>query len=305
MDRKALHHDAIRRARDGESGRRIARETGVPITTVNTWINDPGREVRAPRRGTRRERAAPHFLRAEVLRLFDRGLTGYQIGRLTGVPDSTVYYWRDHPDKPVRGTVRCFRCAPRTARPDRPAYAYLLGQYLGDGHIVAGPGSAVLPISCCDAWPGIMEETERAMRAALPGVSVHRARKTGCTSVSGASRHWPCLFPQHGPGRKHERAIVLESWQRSIVDAHPKAFVRGLIHSDGCRSINRIRDRSGNGYHEYARYFFSNKSMDIHGLLIEALDRLGIAWRFSKPDVISVARRDAVARLDGFVGAKY
>ena len=36
-----------------------------------------------------------------------------------------------------------------------------------------------------------------------------------------------------------------------------------------------------------------------------ALDRLGVAWRFCKPTTISVARRDAVARLDRFVGPKY
>jgi hypothetical protein len=35
------------------------------------------------------------------------------------------------------------------------------------------------------------------------------------------------------------------------------------------------------------------------------LDQLGFAWRFSKRSVISVARREAVARLDEFVGPKY
>src|SRR3546814_15577428 len=38
-------------------------------------------------------------------------------------------------------------------------------------------------------------------------------------------------FPQHGPGRKHERPIVLEPWQVGIVEAHPAAFLRGLFHS--------------------------------------------------------------------------
>jgi hypothetical protein len=37
------------------------------------------------------------------------------------------------------------------------------------------------------------------------------------------------VFPQHGPGRKHERPIRLEPWQELIVAAHPKAMVRGLI----------------------------------------------------------------------------
>ena len=36
-----------------------------------------------------------------------------------------------------------------------------------------------------------------------------------------------------------------------------------------------------------------------------ALDRLGVEWRFARPDVISFAKKDAVARLDKFVGPKY
>jgi hypothetical protein len=34
----------------------------------------------------------------------------------------------------------------------------------------------------------------------------------------------------------------------------------------------------------------------------ETLDQLGVAWRFSRRNAISVARREAVARLDEFVG---
>ena len=49
----------------------------------------------------------------------------------------------------------------------------------------------------------------------------------------------------------------------------------------------------------------SNESRDILRLCGETLDRLGVEWRFSKPNTISVARKDAVARLDEFVGPKY
>jgi len=121
------------------------------------------------------------------------------------------------------------------------------------------------------------------------------------------SKHWPCLFPQHGPGRKHERHIALEPWQQEIVTKYPGNFVRGLFHSDGYRGANRVRRPVGGSEHwyEYPRYLFDNRSTDILGLCGEALDRLGVAWRFSKPTTISVARRDAVARLDEFVGPKY
>jgi hypothetical protein len=58
-------------------------------------------------------------------------------------------------------------------------------------------------------------------------------------------------------------------------------------------------------WYEYPRYLFVNRSADMHRLCGEVLDRLGVAWRFSKPTTISVARREAVARLDEFVGRKY
>jgi len=77
------------------------------------------------------------------------------------------------------------------------------------------------------------------------------------------------------------------------VTEHPGDFARGLFHSDGCRSINRVRrTRAGRDHwYEYPRYLFDNQSTDILRLCGEALDRLGVEWRFSKPTTISVARR--------------
>ena len=88
---------------------------------------------------------------------------------------------------------------------------------------------------------------------------------------------------------------------------HPGEFVQGLFHSDGCRSSNRVRRELADGdrWYEYPRYLFDNQSEDILSLCGETLDLLGVAWRFSRPHTISVARREAVARLDEFVGPKY
>ena len=58
-------------------------------------------------------------------------------------------------------------------------------------------------------------------------------------------------------------------------------------------------------WYGYPRYLFTNNSADILWLCGQTLDQLGVAWRFSKPNTISVARREAVARLDEFVGPKY
>lgn len=92
-----------------------------------------------------------------------------------------------------------------------------------------------------------------------------------------------------------------------MVAANPGHFARGLFHSDGYRGINRVRAHLADGDHwyEYPRYLFTNESGDILRLGGEALDRLGIEWRFSRRNTISVARREAVTRLDEFVGPKY
>jgi hypothetical protein len=99
----------------------------------------------------------------------------------------------------------------------------------------------------------------------------------------------------------------LADWQQVIVDRYPGDFVRGLIHSDGCRITNRVR-RNWAGqdhWYEYPRYMFSNESMDIMGLCCDALDELGVEWRFARRNMLSVAKRRSVALMDEFVGPKY
>ena len=99
--------------------------------------------------------------------------------------------------------------------------------------------------------------------------------------------------PAGDSGRKHERKIELEAWQQVIVAGHAGDFARGLFHSDGYRGMNRVRRAlaEGDRWYEYPRYLFVNHSVDILPLCAEALDRLGVEWRFSKWNTISVARR--------------
>ena len=145
------------------------------------------------------------------------------------------------------------------------------------------------------------------MRLVMPGAKTGRVQRTGCIEVKSYSEHWVCLFPQHGPGRKHERPIVLEDWQKLVLGAHPKEFMRGLIHSDGCRVTNwTTRMVAGvKKRYEYPRYHFTNESGDIRDLFTDTLDALGIEWRYNDRNTISIARRESVAALDAFVGPKY
>jgi hypothetical protein len=140
----------------------------------------------------------------------------------------------------------------------------------------------------------------------MPSTSVGVVQRTGCVAVKSFTKHWLCLFPQHGAGKKHTRPIVLEPWQQEIVDARPGPFLRGLFHSDGCRITNWTTHevRGERRRYEYPRYFFSNESTDILGLCSAALHRMGVAHRFPRWNTISVARREAVAALDEVVGPK-
>jgi hypothetical protein len=161
-------------------------------------------------------------------------------------------------------------------------------------------------VYCADAWPGVQQEVREAIAAVMPSTSVGVVQRTGCVAVKSFTKHWLCLFPQHGAGKKHTRPIVLEPWQQEIVDARPGPFLRGLFHSDGCRITNwTTREvRGERRRYEYPRYFFSNESTDILGLCSAALHRLGVAHRFPRWNTISVARREAVAALDEVVGPK-
>jgi hypothetical protein len=172
-------------------------------------------------------------IRLRAISLVAHGESLRAVSSATGIARSTLRDWRDNPEKlgPSRKGA-CPRCSEvRSTAEPQGDYAYLLGLYLGDGCISRqGPARKdvwKLRIMCADAWPGLQEECKQAMLAVRPGNSVMTVQRDGCVEVFSYSKHWPCLFPQHGPGRKHERTIELESWQQEIVDSHPGEFARG------------------------------------------------------------------------------
>jgi hypothetical protein len=211
-------------------------------------------------------------------------------------------------DGPARTRIGCVRCGgPRHSFDELPAspYAYLLGAYLGDGFLARSRrGVYRLRITLDDRYPGIIAECKAAAEAVLPEnhVGVLHRHGQGCSEVYVFSKTLPCLFPQHGPGPKHKRPIRLVDWQERLVRTEPQSFVRGLIHSDGCRFTNPVRH--GEKVYRYPRYNFSNASADIRKLFCDACDLLAIEWRVMNARNISVAKRGSVARLDEFVGPK-
>jgi hypothetical protein len=183
----------------------------------------------------------------------------------------------------------------------------LLGLYLGDGCLSRLKKDVYsLRIACDQAYPRLVDEAGQAIAAVHPARPVHRVQAVGYISVVSYWKHWPCLFPQHGDGPKHRRKIELEPWQVEIVAGCPEMLLRGLFNSDGCRVANWATRVVGGEVkrYEYPRYMFSNESADIMRMCQWALDLLGVPWRMPRRNALSVARRDAVARLDGFIGPK-
>jgi hypothetical protein len=239
------------------------------------------------------------------------GSTDRETARRTGVPVNTIRTWRNRQvplyARPSPTGARGFgvhelASFDRAAVPGEP-YAYLLGVYLGDGCLTPNGSSWSLRITLDAVYPGIVGHVSNAIEAIVGRRPACRERRGyRCVEVGSTWRPWICLFPQHGPGRKHHRAIRLADWQQEIVDAAPKPFLRGLIHTDGWRGFNRVHVK-GRDY-AYPRYQFSNRSDDIRQLFTDTCDKLGVEWRPWTRYHISVARWESVALLDSFIGPK-
>ncbi|HEX2896181.1 MAG TPA: helix-turn-helix domain-containing protein [Marmoricola sp.] len=239
-------------------------------------------------------------VRAEALALVTSGRSLNTVSKRLGVSRAAIREWLRRPDAlDVAG-----RC-PAPAAPS-PEYSALLGFYLGDGCLSAHPRTYALRVACDKNLAGIVEDVVNCVRAVHPERRTYLVPAEGVVVVQSYWKHWPCLFPQHGPGRKHERVLDMADWQWQIVERHPADFLRGLFHSDGCR-VNNWTTRVVAGEkkrYDYPRWQFVNESADIMGWCGEALDLVGIAWRQTSPRTLSVSTRAAVAQLDALIGPK-
>jgi len=186
----------------------------------------------------------------------------------------------------------------------KEAYSYLLGLYLGDGHIAKTKplknGNVVYKfrifqdakyinlIQLCIDKMKILFESE-----------VNVVNKPGCKEIICYKNNIPEIFPQHGPGKKHTREIVLTDWQKDIVRKYPKEFIKGLIHSDGCRYVIKQSE------YEYVKYELSNRSQDILGYFDWACSLIGVDTRRHSGSRASILRTQKdVDCFESFIGPK-
>ena len=243
-----------------------------------------------------------------VMSLVGTGISDGTIAAKTGVAAGTVRRWRLATRPP--SLVRRRQVADAWSVPVDPVYCYLLGAYLGDGTVTLYRRSSwCLRIFNDRRYKSISQEILTAMATTFPEGHV-RLRPSSSSEADVLSVRHPAVqqaFPQYGPGRKHDRAIVLADWQLALTRAHPGPLIRGLIHSDGCRAVNRFRTKLPSGRtaeYSYIRYFFSNVSADVRDIFAEHCRLLGIRVTKSNHRNLSVSHRDSVAILERLVGAK-
>lgn len=277
-----------------------------PVARKSVWVRFPPPASEGP--------VYPPERVAEVLHLHRAGLNVSQVSRRTGVSRATVRDWIE--GRVPRGRLRtlgrrsCPRCGHDEHVPDAlPAsYVYLLGVYLGDGCISTHHrGVHRLRIVLDLKYPSIIEEVAAAIQSVVPHNKVSRLERVSnyvdnheptYVELGAYSKSWPCLFPQHGRGKKHERRIELADWQSELVRRQPERLLRGLIHSDGCRFIN-----TGRGGWRCPRYAFSNLSDDIRAIFCLGCELMGLHYT-TAPRTVYVSRKADVAILDEHIGPK-
>lgn len=254
----------------------------------------------------------PSEVREHIAELVSLEVNDCEISRLTGVPRTTI---RDLRHSIVNGSglgaangrEPCPRCwhAARPMRFTAPDYAELLGLYLGDGHIARAGRTHQLRIFLDAKYARVVSESHELLERCFEGNRVGRGSAPAATMavLSVYSSHMPCLFPQHGPGPKHLRPIVLEEWQQDLVEQAPWPLLKGLIRSDGCSFVNRT------GPYAYLSYCFANRSEGIIDLFVDTCERVGLRPRptyFAKRGIwhVRINRRGCVAAMREQIGVK-
>jgi len=199
-------------------------------------------------------------------------------------------------------------------------YAYLLGVVLGDGSLTEHTKFRYvhcLKVSCDIKYPNIINSVKIAMKHIMPRNSVNThthnndSGNPSWTDVYCYSQDWKLFFPffKPGKGKKSSYKIQLTDWQKRIICEHPKEFLRGLIQTDGHRTI------APNKY-QYVRYGFSQKSTDIKNIFLWVCNLLSLKptiyrRKFRAPEygtgkiwAISLCKGKDTEFLDSFIGPK-
>lgn len=215
----------------------------------------------------------------QILELYKSGHSQNKIFKTLGIDRGTIRQIINDPDGYLQKATVEFDLLSI----DKKSYAFILGVYLGDGCISKTHKADIyrLRIALDLKYQKLNEEVILELQKIFPNnkVSLNRTGETNGCIVSVYSSSLLKLFPQHDTGRKHERPIILEEWQKEIIDDFKIDFLKGLMYTDGCFYY------SG----KYEMCNFTNKSKDIINLCSDTMNKLNINHkiRTKNPDLES------------------
>ena len=216
------------------------------------------------------------------------GVSIRQIAKELKVHHTTVQYWIKNNFKTnKRSSVLTQEDVLSVCNKYSADYSYILGSYLGDGHISQMPKTYRLRVFNDERYPDIISDQKRSLTRLFDGNKISEAPNpnTKCVVVSVYNNHLPLFFPQHGPNCKHTRDVSLKDWQWDMVKKEPECFIKGLIDSDGTYYTQTQKAPNGKEY-IYQRYSFTNSSKNILDMVEKTLSLLGIKYLIVKRKVI-------------------
>lgn len=221
-----------------------------------------------------------------------------QISRELNVDHSTISYWiKNDFTSGSRSNGLSINEIHNNCYDKSSQYSYILGCYLGDGHISQLARTQRLRIFSGTAHPSIIKDQVKALNVLFDNV-VNNKKSNTCNMevITVHNAQLDIYFPQHSLGKKHDRDVSLKSWQQDIVDKEPECFVKGLIDTDGCLYDNGryVKDDGEKTY--LPSYQFTNKSKDILKMYTDVLDKLDIRHTYvsKKCGSVNIFTRDRV-----------
>lgn len=214
-----------------------------------------------------------------------------QIAKEIGVPRTTIISWFKRIEKNGNVYKKQEINFLDIEKNIGGSYSYILGMYLGDGHISKCLRTYRFRIFQDSTYKDIIDNCVFHLKKIFPNniISIFRWHCDNCKVIILYNNNLAEIFPQHGPGKKHLRKIELLDWQKEIINKYPREFLCGLIDSDGCRFL----------CNNYLYYQFTNKSEDIKDMFCDVCKILGIEYlRYNKYKNIRISKRKSVEKIE-------
>jgi len=233
---------------------------------------------------------------SKIIELKNTGKNNTEIAKLLGIPRTTIIsiiknFDREKIDKRKKIWIN----DPITyivGNNLEKEYSYLLGLYLGDGHISQLKRTQRIRFFLDSKYDSLNDYVNKSLSKLFFNNKTNIIKSNyNMVTIYVCSSDLIKLFPQHGIGKKHERPINLTEWQKSIII--PEELIKGLFHSDGTYYHSANRDY----------YQFKNYSKDILNIFKTYCDILGVNYT-EQEKVINFYSRKNVNQLKQIIGTK-